>query len=395
MYLVGLPALGPIEESSLIRHFNISSPQGSKQDPSIDQWAVRPMHGPHLKLPENVAYVAKHSFWEPNEAKAAPLELMTLPNSLQQENMENYSGEGKDVASESVGTLADRGGAASAEEMDVEGSGNESNFSAGFGLKLHKLLNSDVILDSKSETSPSPSDILSVGEQTTFFQRQLVEHSTTLPYAPSEPDTTREGKEDALYVNKPTETQYSTFPLQVINESRKEGMTITTEPLIEVLTTFEVTALELLARGPHRTDSTTRPTSTENTSDSLFTDKSSISRVQEENEKSTSVPDLQKPLLVTLTPTEGSQTGVFQLTTIASGSGVSTPEMESRSAVYESFDAGSHWTPFKDSKSEEIKSPETTEIKDINSPFGSLVPNWAFGLFPSGRLFLSCLLRMN
>lgn len=390
MYLVELPALGPTEESPIIKHFNISSPQGSKQDSSIDQWANRPLYGPQLKLPENVAYVPKHVFWEPKEAKAAPLELMTLPDSLQQENMENYSGEGKDVASESVSTLADREGAASVEEKDMEGSGNESNFSAHFGLKLHRLLNSDVKLYSKSETSPSPSDILDVGEQTTLSQRQLVEQSTTLLYALSEPDTAKDGKEDALYVNKPTENLYSTFHLQAINESSKEGMAITTEPLIEVLTTFEVTAVELLARDPYRTDSTTRATSTENTHDSLFTDKLSVSIpwAQEEKEKSTIVPDLQQPLLVTLTPNKGSQTGVFQMTTIASGSGVSTTELESRSAEHESFNVGSHWTLFKDSKSEEIKYAETTEIKDINSPFDSLVPNWAFGLIPSGGLFL-------
>ncbi|XP_017262761.1 neurocan core protein [Kryptolebias marmoratus] len=372
----------PVEESPLIKHFNISSPEGSKEDPSVGQWAIKSMHGPQLELPENVAYVVKHPSWEPKEAKAGPVEVMTLPNSLRQENMENYSGEGKDVDPDRVSTLAGRGGA-SAQDKDVEGSGDESNFSSSFGLKLRNLSNSDGDLNSETESSPSPSDV--VGEYTTLFQRLLVEQSTILPYRLSESDTAEEAKGEILYINEPTGNLSSTSPLQTTDESRKEVIATTTEALMEVLTTSEVTAVELLARDPHETDPTTKPPSTENTSDSFFTEEPSISISwhQDEKEKSTSVPDVQKPLLVTLTPAEGSQTGVFQLTTIAAGSGVGITEMESRSTVSESFIVGSHWTPFKDSKSEELKTPETTENKDVNNPFGSLVPNWAFGLIPS------------
>lgn len=381
---------GPDDESPLIKHINISNSQSSEQETSIGQWTIKSMYDSQLELPENGPYMAKHSTWEPKEAKAGPLKEMTLPDSLRQENMENYSGEGKEVDPDGVGTIADRGVSASAEEKDLDGSGHERNFPADFELKLHNLSSNDVKLSSNIEFSTSPNASVSV-RVNTLSQRQLVEQFTTLPYSWSESETAEDVKEVASYVRNPTENFDATSPLQTTDERRKELITTTTEALMDVLTTSEVTSVDLLARDSHGTDPTSRATSTENTSDSFFTEKPSISilGVHEENENSTSAPDLQNPLLVTLTPTEGSQTGVFQLTTTASGSGIGITEMESRSAISESFVVGSHWTPFKDSKSDELTTSKATESKDVSNPLGSLVPNWAFGLIPSGRFLLS------
>nr|XP_015827106.2 neurocan core protein isoform X1 [Nothobranchius furzeri] len=386
-----LPASGHVEKSLPIKQVNVSSPQSPKWDPSIApvvpsvhfQWAVKAMHGPKQELPENEAYVVKYPSWEPKEAKAGPLELITLPNSHQQENMENYSGEGKEVNSEGVGAVADRGGPASGEEKDVEGSGDESSFSAGFEMNVQNLSSIVVNLSPKTEFSPITSDFVSLDERTTQPHWQLVEQSTISPQGLLEPATAEEAKEEVLYVHKPTDNLFSDSPVQTTSESRREEMVTSTEASAEVLTTSEVTTVEILSVGPHRTDLTTEAIITENTPESSAMEEPSISIswILEEKEEITSVPDLEERFSETLTPTERSQAGVSQWTTIASVSGVT--EMESRSAVSESFVVGSHWTPFKELTSKEPKASETTENKDSNNPFGSLVPNWAFGLISS------------
>uniref|UniRef100_A0A8D3DBR5 Neurocan core protein n=1 Tax=Scophthalmus maximus TaxID=52904 RepID=A0A8D3DBR5_SCOMX len=164
--------------------------------------------------------------------------------------------------------------------------------------------------------------------------------------------------------------------------SGEEMATSTHEASMEVLTTTEVTTPDLLMT---RHTQSTGPASTENPSHSSPTDEPSISIswVQEDKEKTT--PDLQEDR-ATPTPSVGSQTttGVIQLTT-ASTSKVGPTEVESRSAVSESFIVGSRWTPFKglSQKSEEHKAEEMTENKDTNNPFSILIPNWAFGHMPS------------
>lgn len=342
------------------------------------------------------------------EAKAGPLEMMTLPTSLRQDNPENYSGQGRDQDGEDANAPS-AARTASGEEREIEGSSEGSNFPGGFGLKAGNLDSSGVKLSPETESSLSQSQTepVTVAEHTTLSQWQLVEQPTTPPQGSQEPDTAEEARGEILYVRRPTDNLSSAssrrgegssnsdftpvFRKHSKDTSRKEVVTSTPEALMEVLTTSEVSTVELLTtRDTQRTDPTTTAITTEDSSDSATTEEPSISIswVQEEREK-TSTPDTEGHLSATQAPSEGSQmtTGVIQLTTFASGSNVGATEMESRSAVSESFVVGSRWTPFKgvSPKSEEHKTQaDNKDSKDTNNPFGILVPNWAFGLIPSG-----------
>ncbi|TMS19972.1 Neurocan core protein, partial [Larimichthys crocea] len=401
-------ATGPNERSPPSEPVNVSGPQGPRVSPAFApapsshfQWAIKSMRGSKLGPPGNVAYVGKRPTWEPMEAKSGPLEVMTLPTSLRQENPENYSGQGRDQDGEDANAQsAARTG--SGEEREMEGSSDGSNF-PGFGLKAN-VDSSGVHLSAKTESSLSENQ--TVAEHTTLSQWQLVQQPTTPPHGSQEPDTAEEARGEILYVSRPTDNHSSAssrkgegssnpgftpvFRKHSKDTSREEVVTSTTEAPMEVLTTSEVTTVELLTTGDtQRTDPTTTATSTENLSDSTTSEEPSISIswVQEDREKTTSTPDLQSHISATPSPSEGSQTttGVVQLTTFASGSNIGATEMESRSAVSESFVVGSRWTPFKvmSPKSEEHKPSVTTDNKDTSNPFGILVPNWAFGLFPS------------
>lgn len=364
------------------------------------------MRGSKLGPPGNVAYVGKRPTWEPMEAKAGPLEVMTLPTSLRQDNPENYSGQGKDQDGEDANAPS-AARTASGEEREVEVSGEGSNFPAGFALKAGSVDSSGVKLSPEIESSLSQSqtELVTVAQHTTLSQWQLVEQPTTSPQGSQEPDTAEEARGEILYVRRPTDNLSSAssrrgegssgftpvFRKHSKGTSRKEVVTSTPEALMEVLTTSEVTTVELLTtRDTQRTDPPTTVSSTEKPSYGATTEEPSISIswVQEEPERTTSTPNLQSDPSATPAPSEGSQTtpGVVQLTTFASGSNIGATEMESRSAVSESFVVGSRWTPFRNTspKSEEHKASETTDNKDKNNPFGILVPNWAFGIIPSG-----------
>uniref|UniRef100_A0A3Q2Q1G8 Neurocan core protein n=1 Tax=Fundulus heteroclitus TaxID=8078 RepID=A0A3Q2Q1G8_FUNHE len=349
-------------------------------------WAPKSGSGPKHGLPENVAYLAEQESWEPKEAKAGPLELMTLPNSLHQENLENYSGEGKDQDPEGAGTLTDQGRVVSGEDKDMEGSGNGSSSLAGFEIQVNTLASHGVKLSPTPEDSPKPSTSATVDEQTTLSQWLLVNQPTTSPQGALESDTAEEAKGEIFYVHRPTEMLSSPSFFQTQDESKENGMDATAEALLEVLTTSEVTSVDPLAREPHRTDPVTTVVAIENTPDTSSTEEQSISiSWVEEEQKNISVPDQQSHLSVTPTPTEGSQTGVVLLSTDALNSETGLTEMESRSAVTEFFVVGSVQTPSKEFNPEEHRIPETTESKDTSNPFGGLVPEWAFDLNPSDR----------
>ncbi|KAI3368916.1 hypothetical protein L3Q82_025886, partial [Scortum barcoo] len=408
-------AARPSERSPPSEHVNISGPQGPRGGPAFAaapsspfQWAIKSMHGSKLGPPGNVAYVGKRPTWEPMEAKAGPLEVMTLPTSLRQDNPENYSGQGRDQDGEDANAPS-AARTASGEEREIEGSSEGSNFPGGFGVKAGNLDNSGVKLGPESSLSQSQTVPVTVAEHTTLSQWQLVEQPTTPPAVSGsqDPDTAEEARGEILYVRRPTDNLSSAsshrgedssnsgftpiFRKHSKETSRKEAATSTPETLMEVLTTSEVTTVELLTtRDTQRTDptTTTTATTTEDSSDSATSEESiSISWVQEEREK-TSAPNTEGDLSATQAPTEGPQTtrGVIQLTTFASGSNVGATEMESRSAVSESFVVGSRWTPFKvaSPKSEEHKTQtDNKENKETSNPFAMLVPNWAFGLIPS------------
>uniref|UniRef100_A0A8C4FFZ2 Neurocan core protein n=1 Tax=Dicentrarchus labrax TaxID=13489 RepID=A0A8C4FFZ2_DICLA len=384
-------ASAPNARSPPIERVSISGPQGPRGGSAFApapsshfRWAIKSMRGSKLGPPGNVAY----------------------------DNPENYSGQGRDQDGEEANTPS-AARSASGEEREIEGSAEGSNFPGGFGLKASNVDSSGVKLSPETESSLSQSqtELVTVAEHTTLSQWQLVDQPTTPPQGSQEPDTAEEARGEILYVRRPTENLSSAssrrgegssnsdstpvFRKHSKGTSSKEVVTFTPETLMEVLTTSEVTTVELLTtRDTQRTDPTTAATSTEKTSNSATTEEPSISIswVQEEREKTAGTSDLQGHLSATPAPSEGSQTttGVIQLTTFASGSNIGATEMESRSAVSESFVVGSRWTPFKgmSPKSEEHKASVTTDKdnkdnKDTNNPFGILVPNWAFGFIPS------------
>ncbi|XP_047443675.1 neurocan core protein [Mugil cephalus] len=395
----GFPASVPIERSPPTERINISTPQAPRGSPpfapgssSQFQWAIKSMRSSKLGPPGNVDYVGKHSTWEPMEAKAGPLEVMTLPTSLRQDNPENYSGEGKDQDAEGANTPPSRGTLG-----EIEGSGEGSNFPGGFGLKVNNLAGSGV--KPETEASLSHSDFVTVASHTTLSLWQLVQQPTTPPPASQEPDTAEEARGEILYVQRPSDSLSSAlsrraestsgsgftpvFRKNSKGTSRNEVMA--TEALMDVLTTSEVTTVELSDRDAQKTVPATTATATEIPSESSQTEEPSISIswVLEEKETMTSLPDLS----ATPATSGGSQTatGVIQLTTATSDSRAGSTEAESRSAVSESFVVGSQWTPSKGPKSEDHKTSMTTDNKATNKPFDILIPNWAFGLNPSGE----------
>ncbi|XP_059197698.1 neurocan core protein [Centropristis striata] len=398
----GFTESGPNERTSPGEHVDVSGPQGPRGGPasapapsSHFRWAIKSMRASKLGPPGNVAYVGKRPTWEPMEAKAGPLEVMTLPTSLRQDNPDHYSGQGREQDGDDV-TSPSAARAASGEEKEVEGSSEGSNFPAGFGLKDINL-NSKLSPETKSSLSQNQTEPVTVAEHTTLSQWQLVQQPTTPP-----PDTAEEARGEVLYIRRPADNLSSAstrrgestsnsgftplFKKHGKASSREEAVSSTPEALLEVLTTTEVTTVELLTTGDtQRTDPITTSTTTGAPSESATTEEPSISISWVQEEKKTA--DLRSRLSATAAPGDGPQTttGVIQFTTFASGSNVGATEMESRSAVSESFVVGSRWTPFKSmsAKSEESKAPVSKDSKDTSNPFGILVPNWAFGLIPS------------
>uniref|UniRef100_UPI0037E84681 neurocan core protein-like n=1 Tax=Semicossyphus pulcher TaxID=241346 RepID=UPI0037E84681 len=406
---------GPNETSPPSEHVNISGTKGPRGSLTLDPapsshfWWFKSMLGSKPSPPGNVVYVGKRPTWEPMEAKAGPLEVMTLPTSLRQDNPENYSGQDRDQDRDDANNPS-AARTASGEEREMEGSSEGGSFPGGFGLETINLDSSGVKLSPETETSLSESqtELVTVAEHTTLSYWQLSEQPTTPPQGSQEPDTAEEARGEILYVPRPTEN-LSSAPSQRVEGSSNSGFTplfrkhtkgmnrndlvsSTPEALMEVHTTSEVTTVQLLTtRDTQRTDPTTTTTGTESSPDCSTTGEPSISIswVQEEKEK-TSTNNSQGQLSATPAPSEGSQTsmGIIHLTTFTSDSKVGVTEMESRSAVSESFVVGSRWTPFKgmNTKSEENKSSVTTDNKDAketNNPFGILLPDWAFGLIPS------------
>ncbi|CAG5864710.1 unnamed protein product, partial [Menidia menidia] len=375
---------GQLERSPPSEDENMSSPESPKGAPTFApaapsphfQWAVKAMHGPSGEPPGNEVYVAKRPSWEPMEAKAGPLEVMTLPTSLQQDNLENYSGEGKDQDTEDSNTSTDRGKAGLGEDKDLDGSGEGSNFPSSFEMTVRNMAISDVKVT--PETDPLPTQ--AVGE-----------HSTLTPSQSSlEPRPAQEARGEILYVPWPADNLYSAsthtdgsnsaftqaFRKNGQGESRKDAIATTTEALMRRLTASEVSTGELLGSDAQKMDQITTAAAAENTPNSSATEALiSLSWVQEEKKETTSFPNPQSRLSATPAPAEGPQAAGVRLTTSSS--------MESRSAVTEAFVVGGIMTPLKGLKSDDRTSPEVSEGKDTDDPFGILMPNWALSFIPS------------
>uniref|UniRef100_A0A668UTW0 Neurocan core protein n=1 Tax=Oreochromis aureus TaxID=47969 RepID=A0A668UTW0_OREAU len=256
-------------------HVNLSSLQGLRQHPTFVpvpssqfQWAIKSMRIPKLGLPKNVGYVGKKPTWEPMEAKAGPIEMMTLPTFLRQDYTDNYSGEGKEQDTENVNTPAPR--SASGEEKEIEGSGEGSNAQAGFGMKDNNLDSSGIKVITESKSSLSQSDFATAAERTTLSHWQLVEQPTTPSQVSQETESAEEARGEIFYIHRPTDKLSSTsshsgevssnsgftpvYRKDSKGTSTDEVMINTHEALIEMLTTSEMTTAELLARDAQTMD---------------------------------------------------------------------------------------------------------------------------------------------
>ncbi|XP_056132842.1 neurocan core protein [Lampris incognitus] len=391
----GFMAQGPDGRTASTEPVNISSPQGPRQKMASApvpgsqlQWAIKSMHVPKLAPPGNMAYMGKSSTRAPMEAKAGPMEMMTLPTSLKQDNPENYSGEGKDQDEERGNPPATK--TVSGEDKEMDGSGEGGNFPGRFGLNAvtNTLDSGSIGLNAKTESSTTQgqSESVTVAEHTTLSQWQLVEQPTTEPHDPQGTGTAEEARGEILFIRRPTEN-LSSFPL-----NRRDGVTSTRGTTLEPLTAVSDTATvePVTTRDSQKTDPAPTTTTTEESVDSVSTKVPpiSIAWVQAETEMTASVLDPQSHLSATTSPNGSQMTPAssIQLTTFMSDPKSGATEMESRSAVSESFMVGGQWTPFRwgTSKPKDVQAPVTTDNTD-KTPFGILVPNWSFRLNPSAE----------
>lgn len=329
------------------------------------------------------------------EAKGGPVEVMTLPSSLRHGNPDNFSGQGKEPEIDDTRTPS-VGRAASGEDREAEGSGEGSNFPGGIGLKVQ--------LPTGPTSSPSQSkeaELVTVAEQGPLSQWQLVEQTIRPSHSLEEPEAAEEARGEILYVHRPTNDLSSSssgsskgnsnqgltsvFKKHSKGAKKKGASTSVSEPSIEALTTSAMTTTDIVTG---RDSQTTDPTTAASMTEKSGTEEPSIS-ISWVREEKTSTADMQEQISATPTPSEGPQTttAIIQLATTASDSGVRATEAESRSAVSESFVVGGQWTPFKDAKSKDHKASGTIDKKDDkgqSNPFGIPVPDWTFGLIPSG-----------
>ncbi|XP_042178001.1 neurocan core protein [Oncorhynchus tshawytscha] len=403
----GFTELGPGGSSKTVEALNVSggphhgtryelaSSPGAPAQATGSQlrWALKAMKGSKLVPEGHMAYVGKDSTWEPMEAKAGPLEVMTLPT-----NPENYSGEGRDQDEDHSiphDVLEREEGD---KETETEGSGKGVNdLPRGFGSNG----NSNPASGASSSTKPPVSGLKptqtqtqsqTVAEHTTISQWQLVDQPTTSPAAAASAagssqgpgGTVEEARGEIVYVRRPTEkllpatsskkggfspvirkqnlnTTRVTERQRSLDEATTPGVTSRPAAPMEPLTTIKTSTADT-----QRTDSTREP-------------PISIIWVPVEREKTISTTPLTR---------DGPQTATAstQLTTPLSILKSSYREAESRLAVSESFVVGKGWKPLggRNPKSKEDKTLVTTEKTEKN-PFGVIVPTWGYDLNPSAE----------
>ncbi|XP_061681937.1 neurocan core protein [Syngnathoides biaculeatus] len=379
----GMTALGPESKSSPSEPVKVR-----KAGPA---WPIKSVGHFRGVFPKNVV---RHRTWEPLEAKSGSLEMITLPDSFQQDTLENYSGEGSHHDGDEAQTTTETG---TDQKKEVEGSSEGNSFTGNF---VNTVPSSDVNLSPESESSlhQSQSEPVTVVEHTTLSRWQLVAQPTTT--TTTSPQTAEEVRGEIIYVHRPTDNLSSAFSSSLSQSGengssggftpflkkqrkglgRKPGrgaakvVTSTQESLMDVLTTTEITTAQVLTtRNTPITEPETTATTIELSTKSSSSQEPSISWM----EKTTS--NLGGDFSV-----ESTTTTTSQLTSVRSDAKDSVTQMESRLAVSESFVFGSHWPPSKGyiPKSEEHKTPVVTDSKGVRNPFGILVPNWAFGFIP-------------
>ncbi|TNN88353.1 hypothetical protein EYF80_001569 [Liparis tanakae] len=347
----GEPGSGAATRGPPSRGFTETSPPGP-QSPGRGpappgaarfRWAIKSiMHASQLSPRGNGADGADRPTWGAMEAKAAPLEVMTAPTGLRRDNPENYSGQGKDPEGEDA-TAASDARTASGEEKEAEGSGDGGDFPGGFGARVDGV---PVLGQNQAEL-------------TTLTRWQLVQPpSTQTPPA-------QEARGEILYARGPPAGSGSGFtPLL-----KKEAATSTPPGVLaEAPPASGATAADLLTTGDPVTATTA---AAEISSEGAATEEPSISISWVREEKETS------------TPGDGSRSAAVRSTAFSSGSNAGATEMESRSAASESLVVGSRWTP-SESASRKSEERQAQDGEDASNPFEILVPNWAFGLAPSG-----------
>ncbi|KAM9832674.1 neurocan core protein [Neosynchiropus ocellatus] len=380
----------PDERSTTSEHVHSLNPEGASRGQAFTpadnhpfRWAVKSIRGSKQSPPKSGIFVDKHSAWEPQEAKSAPLEERTLPSYLHQDHPENYSGEGREHDAEEANSAQTGIG----EEKQIEGSSDGGHFPGDLQTK-NNIKNSPI-----SEVShyPDQDGLVTVAEHTTQSQWQLVDPANTLPQGHPVEETAEEARGEILYVHRPTNKLYSTTlnrgqsslhagstPIftKRSNDTNytQEPMLVTSTPVDLMLTTSEVT--------------TPGHQATKSSSDSVSIEEPSISIswFQTETEKSTGGPDLQiHPTGSSHSQDSEATVDIVKLTTFPPESKVMATEMESRSAVSDSFVLGSKWTPFKNSspKYEDEKASVASDSETTENPFDILVPSWAMGLIPS------------
>ncbi|XP_061636287.1 neurocan core protein isoform X3 [Phyllopteryx taeniolatus] len=376
----GITALGPEGKSS--------PSEGVKVRKAGPAWAIKSVGRFRGGFP-------RQRTWEPLEAKSGPLEMITLPDSFQQDTLENYSGEGSDHDGDEAQTTTATG---TDKKKEVEGSSEGNSFTANF---VNTVPSRNVKLSPESESSlhQSQSELVTVVEHTTLSRWQLVAQPTTT----TSPQTAEEARGEIIYVHRPTEYLSSAFSSSSLSQSGENGssgaftpvlkkqrkgagrkpgrgaakvVTSTPESLRDLLTTTEITTAQVLTtRDTPITDPETTAATIELSSKSSSAQEPSISISWMEMTTSNLEGNFSM---------ESSTTTASQLASVGSDTKDTFTEMESRLAVSESFVFGSRWTPSKGykPKSEEHKSPVVTDSKGMRNPFGILVPNWAFGFIP-------------
>uniref|UniRef100_A0A3B3DJS3 Neurocan core protein n=3 Tax=Oryzias melastigma TaxID=30732 RepID=A0A3B3DJS3_ORYME len=337
------------------------------------QWVTNSIHDPKQASSRFGARVVQESSWQPLEAKAGSLEVMTMATSLQQDNLENFSGEGKDEDASEV-----RNSAVSEEDKGQDGSGEGSNSSDTLEITVKHQKSYYTQLGSVTDSifNLSDADVVTVSEHTSLFRWQLSEHPTKSPESSTEPDTPEEARGEILYAHQLLQNLSSASSHAEVlpasgRQSKDEIKTTSEDDLWTMLTTSEATTVELSTT--HTADVGVSASNSENTVRSFSLKEPSFSDVgvQRGMEKTTTDSQMQSYASVTLIPTKE---GDLQLTTIASKSGTITMESKAETPV--------EISP-KSPKSMELTTLEPEASKDPNSPFGILVPSWAFSLIPS------------
>lgn len=318
------------------------------------------------------------------EANAGPLELMTLPTPVEKEYSDNYSGESRNRDEEDTVTLS-AAVVVEESETETEGSGGESKYPGVLEQDVNGLESVGSRVSPETEPSLRHSEVVTEAGHTW----QLVDQTTGSFPNPQEQKTSEqaagETMDELYYKHLHTDNLTADSSLMwgaTPSTSTEEIVASTAETSMETLTISQVTTPRLLMTGATKTaKSATSAVGDEHSSQSVFTEKPfmSTSWAQEGKEETTSSLDFQDEGEAPPAPT----TGVVPSTTDAK---VNTTEIESRSAVSDSFVLGSWWTPFKGmrQKTEDIKEKETADNRDTN-PFDIFVPNWAIDLFPRGK----------